>query len=97
MTYRKPDWPDVWTPTSQQHPHAFDRDRVHPNFVGAEVMAHYWFASLLNHDGLQVPAWSREEMENAIANKPLGLARGRDTFAKLLKEWQITGSRLRND
>jgi len=82
--------PDVWEPTSKQHPLAFDRDRVHPNYIGAEMMAHYWFASLLEHDGLEVPAWSRQEMEDAIANKPLGLTRERDAFAQLLKGWQIT-------
>lgn len=82
--------PDVWEPTSQRHPLAFDRDSVHPNYIGAEMMAHYWFASLLEHEGLEVPAWSREEMEDAIANKPLGLTRERDAFAKLLTDWQIT-------
>ncbi len=82
--------PDVWEPTSKQHPLAFDRDRVHPNYIGAEMMAHYWFASLLEHDGLKVPAWSRQEMEDAIANKPLGITRERAAFAKLLKDWQIT-------
>lgn len=81
--------PDVWEPTSKQHPLAFDRDRVHPNYIGAEIMAHYWFASLLKHDGLKVPAWSRREMEDAIANRPLGLTRGRAAFAQLLKDWQI--------
>ena len=82
--------PDVWEPTSKQHPLAFDRDRVHPNYIGAEMMAHYWFASLLEHDGLEVPAWSRQEMEDAIANKPLGVTRARDAFAQLLRDWQIT-------
>ena len=81
--------PDVWLPTSKQHPLAFDRDRVHPNYIGAEMMAHYWFASLLEHDGLEVPDWSRQEMEDALANKPLGLTRERDVFLKLLKDWRI--------
>ena len=75
--------PDVWEPTSKQHPLAFDRDRVHPNYIGAEMMAHYWFATLLEHDGLEVPAWSRQEMEDAIANKPLGITRQRAAFAMI--------------
>ena len=82
--------PDVWEPTSKQHPLAFDRDRVHPNYIGAEMMAHYWFASLLEHEGLEVPAWSQQEMEEAIANKPHGLTRERETFNGLLRQWQIT-------
>ncbi len=82
--------PDVWTPTSKQHPLAFDRDKVHPNYIGAEIMSHYWFATLLKHDGLKVPEWSRQEMDEAITGKPLGVTRGRDTFTRLLKEWRIT-------
>ena len=80
----------VWTPTSKQHPLGFDRDKVHPNYIGAEIMSHYWFATLLKHDGLEVPEWSRQEMDEAITGKPLGVTRGRDTFTRLLKEWRIT-------
>jgi hypothetical protein len=85
--------PDVWTPTEKHYPLAFDRDKRHPNFIGAEIMAHHWFAALLGHDGLQVPDWSRQEMEAAIANKPLGLTRDGATFRRLLTEWRITGRR----
>ena len=81
--------PDTWEPTSKQHPLAFDTDRLHPNFIGAEMMAHYWFEALLKREGLEVPAWSRQEMEDAIKNKPLGLTRNRDLFRKKLKEWKI--------
>jgi len=82
--------PDVWTPTSKQHPLAFDTDRVHPNYIGAEMMAHYWFKSLLEREGLEVPEWSRQEMEDAITNKPLGLTRTREAFQELLTKWHIT-------
>ena len=85
--------PDVWTPTKTQYPLAFDRDKRHPNFIGAEIMAHYWFAALLKHDGLQVPEWSRQEMEVAIANRPLGLTRDRSAFRRLLTKWKITSRR----
>jgi len=85
--------PDVWTPTSKRHPLAFDTDRVHPNYIGAEIMAHYWFARLLELDGLTVPDWSRQEMEDAIKNRPLGLTRDRDVFARKLKEWRIASRR----
>ncbi len=85
--------PDVWTPTSRQHPLAFDSDKVHPNYIGAEMMAHYWFEALLNREGRQVPAWSREQMEDAIKNQPLGRRRGRDIFQQKLKDWSIVSRR----
>lgn len=85
--------PDVWTPTSKQHPLAFDTDKRHPNYIGAEIMAHYWFKALLEREGLEVPDWSRQELEEAIKNRPLGLTRGRKVFTDLLKKWQITSRR----
>lgn len=81
--------PDVWEPTSKLWPRAFARDKVHPNSIGAEVMAQLWFETLLAHDGLAVPAWSREEMRNAIDGDPLGLRDDRSLFGRLLKEWKI--------
>ncbi|MCH7632360.1 MAG: hypothetical protein IIB59_04020 [Planctomycetes bacterium] len=54
--------PDVWTPTSKVWPQAFRADKVHPNEMGAEIMAHHWFETLLKHDGREVPSWSRQEM-----------------------------------
>jgi acetyl esterase/lipase len=52
--------PDVWTPTKQVYPRAFATDGVHPNALGAEVMAQKWFETLLKHDGLEVPTWSKQ-------------------------------------
>lgn len=70
--------PDVWTPTSKLWPQAFQADKVHPNGMGAEVMAHYWFATLLKICGKEVPSWSEEEMESAMKNPPaLASADGR--------------------
>jgi len=60
--------PDLWDPTRDHWPEAFQDDEVHPNDVGAEIMAHGWFARLLRSDGRDVPDWSREEMEAAIEN-----------------------------
>ncbi len=59
--------PDVWTPTRDNFPIAFTQDQHHPNQIGDEIIAHFWFARLLQFDGKTVPAWSREEMDNAIA------------------------------
>ena len=59
--------PDVWEPTKKLYPKAFAQDLVHPNAIGAEVMAQKWFETLLKHDGLEIPDWSREEMQRAIA------------------------------
>lgn len=93
LTSRKPArifaGPDTWEPTSKQHPLAFDTDKKHPNYIGAEIMAHYWFAALLEREGLEVPDWSREEMEHAIKDRPMGLTRDRAAFQNKLKEWQI--------
>ena len=58
--------PDVWTPTRDHHPEAFAADGVHPNTIGTEIMAHHWFARLLELDGREVPPWSRKEMETAL-------------------------------
>jgi hypothetical protein len=69
LPYLRPG-PDVWEPTSKLWPKAFARDKVHPNNIGAEVMAHHWFACLLRHDGREVPKWSRDEMEQAIRSAP---------------------------
>jgi hypothetical protein len=85
--------PDTWEPTSKQHPLAFDTDNVHPNFIGAEMMAHYWFENLLRREGLEVPAWSFQEMQNALKNKPMGEVRNNDLFNEKLKEWKIVDRR----
>lgn len=58
--------PDVWEPTSKVWPQAFRADKVHPNEMGAEIMAHHWFEALLKHDGREVPEWSRQEMLAAM-------------------------------
>lgn len=81
--------PDVWESTSKLWPHAFARDKVHPNSIGAEVMAQLWFQTLLKHDGLEIPEWSRREMESAVQGEPLGLRTDRSLFGRLLEEWNI--------
>lgn len=58
--------PDVWAPTKKLYPGAFARDKVHPNDIGAQVMAQLWFETLLKHDGLEAPKWSRQQMQEAI-------------------------------
>ncbi len=73
--------PDLWTPTSKVWPQAFKTDKVHPNLLGAEIMAHYWFARLLEIDGRVVPDWSESEMKDAAKNPadgagPGGMTRG---------------------
>jgi acetyl esterase/lipase len=62
--------PDLWTPTKQLYPKAFARDRRHPNRIGAELMAQKWFEALLKYDGLQVPAWSRNQLKRTLQAKP---------------------------
>jgi hypothetical protein len=81
--------PDTWKPTRQNFPSAFDRDKLHPNFIGAEIMAHYWFDALLKREGLETPAWSEQEMNDAIKNQPMGTTRDRVLFSAKLKEWKI--------
>ena len=81
--------PDTWQPTKQHFPLAFDRDRLHPNYIGAEIMAHYWFDALLKREGLETPAWSEQEMKQAIKHQPMGTTRDRALFTAKLKEWKI--------
>jgi hypothetical protein len=57
------------------------------------MMAHYWFESLLKREGLDVPEWSRQEMEEAIQNRPMGLTRDRESFQQKLKKWKIVSRR----
>jgi len=58
--------PDVWAPTKEVYPWGFAGDTVHPGPAANEIMAQLWFETLLKHDGLKVPQWSREEMKKAI-------------------------------
>jgi hypothetical protein len=58
--------PDVWTPSKEVFPWGFARDQHHPGDSLVEIMAQCWFETLLKHDGLEVPGWSREEMQAAI-------------------------------
>jgi len=59
--------PDVWTPTKKMYPQAFAKDKLHPNEIGAEIMAQQWFESLLRHDGRRIPPRSREELATLLA------------------------------
>jgi acetyl esterase/lipase len=52
--------PDLWAATKQQFPDAFEPDRIQPNELGAEIIAQKWFERLLQYDGLEAPAWSKE-------------------------------------
>ena len=61
--------PDVWTETKTHYPRAFAADRLHPNTMGAEIMAQLWFETLLERESLDTPAWSREEMRMAIEQR----------------------------
>ena len=52
--------PDVWTPTKSQYPRAFAADGVHPNALGADILAQKWFEALLRYDGLEPSAGSQD-------------------------------------
>jgi len=69
--------PDVWTPTKELWPKAFSGDKRHPNSIGMAIMAQHWFETLLEHDGLEVPQWSRDEMAAALKSEPLPQQGGR--------------------
>lgn len=58
--------PDVWTPTKKLYPKAFARDGVHPNALGAELMAQKWFETLLKYNGLKIPAWTKEKKTPSV-------------------------------
>jgi hypothetical protein len=83
--------PDVWEPTRQYYPQAFAGDKVHPNTFGAEIIAQYWFETILKKDGLEVPAWSKQEMTNA-QNKPIKPDDRRAKFrSRILKRYDKDG------
>jgi len=63
--------PDVWTPTKQLYPKAFAEDLKHPNAIGAELMAQKWFETLLKYDGLEIPAWSKDQTAPATQDESL--------------------------
>jgi hypothetical protein len=65
--------PDLWTATRKLHPKGYARDGVRPDAVCAEVMAHHWFATLLQYGGKKVPQWSEAEMQSAIEKGPASL------------------------
>jgi len=58
--------PDVWTPTKERYPEAFAVDLVHPNALGAELMAQKWFETLLKYDGLEIPGWSKKKKTPSV-------------------------------
>jgi acetyl esterase/lipase len=62
--------PDVWTPTKDRYPEAFAQDTLHPNALGAEIMAQAWFETLLSFDGLEVPAWSHNSTSLLAEPRP---------------------------
>lgn len=63
--------PDVWQPTREVYPWGFAADRKHPGPAATAIMAQLWFETLLSHEGLDVPKWSRDEMRQAIeADRP---------------------------
>lgn len=37
--------------------------------MGKMIMAHYWFHRLLELDGGEIPSWSKEEMDGALAGE----------------------------
>ncbi|MHC4462442.1 MAG: alpha/beta hydrolase fold domain-containing protein [Planctomycetota bacterium] len=58
--------PDVWEPTKKLYPQAFARDKMHPNALGAELMAQKWFETLLKYNGLEIPGWSKEKKTPSV-------------------------------
>lgn len=58
---------DCLTLTKQHHPLGVGDDQFHPSNAGHAMYAQCWFEALLKHDGLEVPEWSRQEMQAALA------------------------------
>ena len=61
--------PDLWTPTSKHRQQAFISDNIHPNALGAELMARGWFETLLKYDGLKSPVQTRAQQQTRV-NSP---------------------------
>jgi hypothetical protein len=45
--------PDLWTPTRDAHPDAFNEDGIHPNLRGMKTMAEHWYRTLAGGDARQ--------------------------------------------
>jgi hypothetical protein len=60
---------DVRTPTRAAYPLDVCADRFHPSDAGREINAHCWFAALCAWDGVEVPAFSKQMMDDAVAKE----------------------------
>jgi hypothetical protein len=45
--------PDVWAPTRDAYPEAFEEDGVHPNELGMKIMAEGWYRTLAGDEARQ--------------------------------------------
>lgn len=67
---------DVYTPMASCYPLHLSADAFHTNDYGRHVLAHLWLSALCAWDGIEVPAWSRELVEEARKRG----SRGRDAI-----------------
>lgn len=65
--------PDVWSPTIAQHPAAYAEDRLHPDELGAEIMAEEWYRALAG-------AEAREEVVEAMYERDWDVEAMRDDY-----------------
>jgi len=53
----------VWEDTARDKEIALIGDGHHPTQLGDEIIASKFFRTMLEHDGLKVPAWDQEEVD----------------------------------
>ena len=67
---------DAYTPMASCYPLHLSADAFHTNDYGRHVLAHLWLSALCAWDGIEVPAWSKELVEEARKRG----SRGRDAI-----------------
>jgi len=71
--------PDVWTPTRNAYPEAFEEDGVHPNHIGMKIMAEAWYRTLAGDaakSNVIARMWAREYDVDAMMREYLAWRRG---------------------
>ncbi len=71
--------PDVWTPTRDAFPDAFEDDELHPNEMGMKIMAEGWYRTLAGDSARQAvidAMWARQYDIDTMMRAYLAWRRG---------------------
>ncbi len=71
--------PDVWAPTKEAFPDAFEEDELHPNEMGMKIMAEGWYRSLAGEEAKESVIermWARDYDVDQMMRAYLAWRRG---------------------